>query len=72
MTGTKTTAATFQLANHDCPGCFRLERLPGGARTHWKAPPCHGAHVKRSFQIATVDVAVGWKADLVVVTANLD
>jgi hypothetical protein len=24
-------------------GCFRLERSPGGACTHWKAPPCHGA-----------------------------
>src|SRR5271165_3968297 len=23
---------------HDCSGCFRLERLLGGARTHWKAP----------------------------------
>ena len=22
---------------HDCSGCFRLERLPGGACTHWKA-----------------------------------
>jgi hypothetical protein len=21
--------------------------LPGGACTHWKAPPCHGAHPKR-------------------------
>jgi SNF2 family DNA or RNA helicase len=29
---------------HDCSGCFRLERLPGGACTHWKAPPLHGAH----------------------------
>jgi hypothetical protein len=29
---------------HDCSGCFRLERLPGGTRTHWKAPPFHGAH----------------------------
>jgi len=28
---------------HDCSGCFRLERSPGGARTHWKAPPSHGA-----------------------------
>jgi len=32
---------------HDCSGCFRLERLPGGPCTHWKAPPCHGAHPKR-------------------------
>jgi hypothetical protein len=31
------------LALSDCSGCFRLERLPGGACTHWKAPPCHGA-----------------------------
>ena len=22
---------------HDCSGCFRLERLPGGAFTHWKS-----------------------------------
>src|ERR1700722_3601903 len=27
---------------------------PGGALTHWKAPPCHGAHVKRSLRIAAV------------------
>jgi hypothetical protein len=35
---------------HDCSGCFRLERSPGGACTHWKAPPCHGAHVKRAVE----------------------
>src|SRR5207344_527300 len=34
---------------HDCSGCFRLERSPGGTCTHWKAPPCHGAHPKRSI-----------------------
>jgi hypothetical protein len=28
---------------------------PGGARTHWKAPPWHGAHVKRSFRSAKVE-----------------
>src|SRR6476659_6729818 len=28
---------------HDCSGCFRLERSPGGALTHWKAPPSQGA-----------------------------
>jgi hypothetical protein len=33
---------------HDCSDCFRLERLPGGACTHWKAPPLHGARQKRS------------------------
>ena len=26
----------------DCSDCFRLERLPGGVCTHWKAPPFHG------------------------------
>src|SRR5271168_4274058 len=31
---------------------------PGGARTHWKAPPCHGAHVERTSRIATVGVAL--------------
>jgi len=33
---------------HACSGCFRLERLPGGPCTHWKAPPLHGARQKRS------------------------
>src|SRR5258708_7404769 len=22
---------------HDCSGCFRLERVPGGACTHWES-----------------------------------
>ena len=35
---------------HDCSGCFRLERLPGGACTHWKAPPFHGARRERQFK----------------------
>ena len=34
---------------HDCSGCFRLERLPGGTCTHWKAPPYHGARRKHQF-----------------------
>src|SRR5713101_7176884 len=38
---------TFRLL-HDCSDCFRLERLPGGACTHWKAPPLHGAHPSRT------------------------
>jgi hypothetical protein len=33
---------------HDCSGCFRLERLPGGICTHWKAPPFHGARAKQA------------------------
>jgi hypothetical protein len=33
---------------HDCSDYFRLEHLPGGIRTHWKAPPFHGASPKRS------------------------
>src|SRR6202043_750414 len=33
---------------HDCSDCFRLERLPGGTCTHWKAPPLHGAHPTRT------------------------
>src|SRR6202023_314230 len=33
-------------------GGFRwnmLERSPGRACTHWKAPPCHGAHPEQTF-----------------------
>jgi hypothetical protein len=33
---------------HDCSDCFRLERLPGGIFTHWKAPPLHGARQQRT------------------------
>src|SRR5208283_4991711 len=35
---------------HDCSGCFRLERSPGGALTHWKAPPSHGARKKQGIR----------------------
>jgi hypothetical protein len=35
---------------HSCSGCFRLERSPGGICTHWKAPPCHGAHPSRTYR----------------------
>src|SRR5271168_5094071 len=41
---------TFRLL-HACPGCVRLERSPGGPCTHWKTPPSHGAHGKRSFDL---------------------
>src|SRR5208282_1466034 len=35
---------------HACPGCFRLERSPGGPCTHWKTPPCHGARGRVTFE----------------------
>ena len=38
---------------HDCSGCFRLERLPGGTCTHWKAPPSHGAHPLQTLSMST-------------------
>src|SRR6201985_2843961 len=47
---------------HDCSGCFRLERLPGEACTHWKAPPCHGAHVERTVPGAVPFRLNAWKA----------
>src|SRR3984957_14088576 len=46
------------------PVASRLERLPGGACTHWKAPPCHGAHVKRTLRVATANGSVGREARL--------
>src|SRR5712664_3661797 len=39
---------------HDCSDCFRLERLPDGICTHWKAPPLHGAHPTRTLPPARV------------------
>src|SRR5271170_1340628 len=52
---------------HACPGCFRLERSPGGPYTHWKAPPWHGAPPSRvdRAEIAVIkqvadQAASGW------------
>ena len=42
---------------HDCSGSFRLERLPGGTCTHWKAPPSQGARHVRTFEKATVELS---------------
>jgi len=49
MRGTLTGRLQTFRHLHACSGCFRLERLPGGIRTHWKAPPFHGAHPKATF-----------------------
>src|SRR5690242_4957060 len=35
---------------------------PGGACTHWKAPPCHGAPPKRPLPERGGNGSVGWKA----------
>jgi len=38
---------------HDCSVASGWSGLPGGACTHWKAPPYHGARQKQSFNGAT-------------------
>jgi hypothetical protein len=64
------TEGFSHLLPHDCSGCFRLERLPGRACTHWKAPPLNGAHVKRTFRrpVQRSSGARGARACLVVET----
>ena len=37
------------VTSMSCSGCFRLERLPGGICTHWKAPPFHGARHQQTL-----------------------
>jgi hypothetical protein len=51
---------------HDCSGCFRLERSPGGACTHWKSAalsrrtPEPAGHVfGRNSSIAAIAVCSG-------------
>jgi len=39
-------------------GCFRLERSPGGIRTHWKSPPFHGAHPEQPH--AGLESGLSW------------
>ena len=36
---------------HDCSDCFRLERLPAGACTHWKAQSLVTAHTQLGHAI---------------------
>jgi hypothetical protein len=40
---------------HDCSGCFRLERLPGGPCTPWKAPPFHGARQQQTHAVQQIN-----------------
>ncbi len=51
---------------HACSCCFRLERLPGGACTRWKAPPFHGAHPLPTFREEDADIEAdhGERADV--------
>jgi hypothetical protein len=49
---------------HDCSGCFRLQRLPGGTYTQWKAPPFHGAPPKRIFDAHPPDQDAHLRLDL--------
>src|SRR6516165_5607127 len=37
------------------PGWFRLKRLPGGACTHWKAPPFRGAREQQTLALPHAD-----------------
>src|SRR6266436_8459116 len=48
-----TTIVGFEVFGTHSSGCFRLERLPGGTCTHWKAPPFHGAHPYRTSRLRT-------------------
>ncbi len=45
---------------HVCSGCFRLERLPGGAFTHWKSAAFPLAHTQSS---PSLEVTAGRWAD---------
>src|SRR5258705_676717 len=51
---------------HDCSDCFRLERLPGGACTHWEVPPLHGARQKPTLlSLGDSDKLVGSRGGVV-------
>ena len=60
------------VASMPAPVASGWSELPGGACTHWKAPPCHGAHPKLTFtlwrpsrvsvKIQLADIASLWSA----------
>jgi len=37
---------------------------PGGACTHWKAPPCHGAHPKQTLAVGDSNRQIVWISDI--------
>ena len=41
------------VASMPAPVASGWSKSPGGACTHWKAPPCHGAHPKPSLKRQT-------------------
>ena len=47
------------VASMTAPVASGWSGWPGGACTRWKAPPCHGAHVKRTLRKAGANVANG-------------
>ena len=46
---------------HSCSGCFRLERLPGGVCTHWRAPPCGHlrAGIFEHLVVLNIEIIIG-------------
>jgi len=48
----------------DCSDCFRLDRLPDGICTHWKAPPLHGAHPNRTLAAKSTGRAFPYSPDV--------
>jgi hypothetical protein len=43
-------AVGARLTSMTAPVASGWSVWPGGTCTHWKAPPCHGAHVKRTLR----------------------
>jgi len=56
MPGSKTLIEGFShfVTSMTAPIASGWSESPGGACTHWKAPPCHGAHPKRPFITALI------------------
>src|SRR5262245_45627307 len=46
---------------HACPGCFRLERSPGGPCTHWKSAALSRRTWKANFKIMEHDGIAIWQ-----------
>src|ERR1700719_4677297 len=53
------------VASMPAPVASGWSESPGGACTHWKAPPCLGAHPFRSLLRASRAVLVSWNLSFV-------
>jgi hypothetical protein len=58
--------AVHFVASMPAPVASGWSESPGGPRTHWKAPPCHGAPPLPSFPMTDANVSFVERRSLII------